>query len=106
MTSSMTPSARRPSAGASFESRRSRGWPSARAWSASRTTTGWAHEPPTQPSIVPSGWTMPCAPGRADVGRATATTVANANGRPAASSSAARAKRLPVSVGARDVGVR
>ena len=78
MTSSMMPSARRPSAGPSFDRRSRRGWPSASAWSASRTTTGWAQEPPTQPSIDPSGWTMPCAPGRADVGRATATTVANA----------------------------
>ena len=63
MTSSMTPSARRPSAGPSFDSRSSRGWPSASARSASRTTTGWAQLPPTQPSIVPSGWTMPLAPG-------------------------------------------
>ena len=39
-----------------------------------------------------SGWTIPDAPGRAEVGRRTATTVATANGRPAASSSAARAK--------------
>ena len=37
-------------------------------------------------------------PGRAEVGRATATTVATANGRPAASSSAARAKMLRVTV--------
>ena len=44
---------------------------------------------------VPSGWTIPLAPGRADVGRRTATTVATANGRPAASSSAARAKVEP-----------
>jgi hypothetical protein len=35
---------------------------------------------------------MPLAPGRADVGRRTATTVAIANERPAAWSSAARAK--------------
>ena len=95
MTSSITPSARWPSEGAFFDSRSSRGWPSRRAWSASRTTTGWAQEPPTQPSIVPSGWTIPCAPGRADVGRATATTVAKTYGRPAAESSAARSNRLP-----------
>src|SRR5690349_10606095 len=90
MTSSITPSARRPSPGPSRDSRRSLGWPSPRARSASRTTTGWAQLPPTQPSMLPSGWTMPLAPGRADVGRRTATTVATANGRPAASSSAAR----------------
>src|SRR5215207_3417883 len=96
MTSSTIPSARRPSAGASFDRRRSRGWPSARAWSASRTTTGWAQLPPTQPSIVPSGWTIPDAPGRADVGLATATTVATTNGRPASSRTAARAKMLRV----------
>ena len=64
--------------------------------SASRTTTGWAQLPPTQPSIVPSGWTMPRAPGRAEVGRWTATTVASANGRPAASSSAARREHAAV----------
>src|SRR6476619_362272 len=98
MTSSITPSPRRPSAGASFESRRSRGCPSAIAWSDSRTTTGWAQLPPTQPSMVPSGWTMPLAPGRAEVGRATATTVAVTNGRPAASSSAARTKMLRVTI--------
>src|SRR5436190_1367113 len=94
----MIPSPRRPSAGPSFESRSRRGWPSASAWSASRTTTGWAQLPPTQPSIVPSGWTMPDAPGRADVGRATATTVATTNGRPASSRAAARAKMLWVMV--------
>ena len=60
--------------------------------SASRTTTGWAQLPPTQPSIVPSGWMIPPAPGRADVGRRTATTVATTKERPAASSSTARAK--------------
>ena len=49
--------------------------------SASRTTTGWAHAPPTQPSMVPSGWTMPRDPGLAEVGRWTATTVAVANTR-------------------------
>ena len=92
MTSSTMPSPRRPSAGVSFDSRSSRGWPSTSARSASRTTTGWAQLPPTQPSIAPSGWTIPDAPGRAEVGRRTATTVATANGRPAASSSAARAK--------------
>ena len=81
------------SAGASRERRRRRGCPSASERSASRTTTGCAHDPPTQPSIEPSGWTMPCAPGFADVGRRTATTVANANGRPAATSSAALAYR-------------
>ena len=80
MTSSMTPSARRPSPGPSRDRRSSRGWPSARARSASRTTTGWAQLPPTQPSIVPSGWTIPLAPGRAEVGLRTATTVATANG--------------------------
>src|SRR6476646_3947373 len=90
MTSSITPSARRPSPGPSRDSRRSRGCPSPRARSASRTTTGWAQLPPTQPSMLPSGWTIPLAPGRADVGRRTATTVATANGCPAASSSAAR----------------
>ena len=37
---------------------------------------------------------MPWAPGRADVGRATATTVAKAYGRPAAESSAARSNRF------------
>ncbi len=37
----------------------------------------------------------PLAPGRAEVGRWTATTVATANGRPAGSSSAARAKIEP-----------
>src|SRR5262245_36519642 len=42
--------------------------------------------------MLPSGCTMPLAPGRAEVGRRTATTVATANGRPAASSSAARVK--------------
>lgn len=62
--------------------------------SASRTTTGWAQLPPTQPSMVPSGWTIPDAPGRAEVGRRTATTVATANVAPAASSSAARAKMV------------
>src|SRR3954452_24722378 len=92
MTSSMTPSARRPSPGQSFERRSSRGWPSPMARSASRTTTGWAQLPPTQPSIVPSGWMMPDAPGRAEVGFRTATTIATANDRPAASSSAARTK--------------
>jgi hypothetical protein len=35
---------------------------------------------------------MPLAPGRAEVGRRTATTVATAKGRPDPSSSAARAK--------------
>src|SRR4051794_14936944 len=90
MTSSMTPSARRPSPGPSFERRSSRGWPSPMARNASRTTTGWAQLPPTQPSIVPSGWTIPDAPGRAEVGFRTATTVATAKDRPAASSSAAR----------------
>jgi hypothetical protein len=95
ITSSTIPSPRLPSAGASFESRNSRGWPSAIERSASRTTTGWAQLPPTQPSIVPSGWTIPAAPGRADVGRRTATTVATANGCPAASSSTARAKIRP-----------
>src|SRR5687768_3398363 len=90
MTSSMTPSARRPSPGPSRDRRSRRGWPSARARNASRTTTGWAHEPPTQPSIDPSGWTSPLAPGRAEVGLRTATTVATANGRSAATSSAAR----------------
>src|SRR5689334_1376792 len=99
MTSSTIPSARRPSAGAFFDSRRSRGWPSPRAWSASRTTTGWAQLPPTQPTIVPSGWTIPLAPGRAEVGRATATTVATTNGRPAVSSSAALAKMLRITTG-------
>src|SRR5690349_11220430 len=94
MTSSTIPSARRPSAGASFDSRRSRGWPSWSDRSASRTTTGWAHEPPTQPSIVPSGWTIPREPGFAEVGRWTATTVAVAKTAPAASSSAWRAARL------------
>ncbi len=66
MTSSTTPSARRPSAGPSFDSRSRRGWPSTSARRASRTTTGWAQLPPTQPSIVPSGWTMPAdaGPGR------------------------------------------
>src|SRR6186997_1473416 len=88
----MTPSARRPSPGPSFERRSSRGCPSLMARSASRTTTGWAQLPPTQPSIVPSGWTIPDAPGRAEVGRLTATTVATANDRPAASSAAARRK--------------
>src|SRR6185369_6042273 len=92
MTSSMTPSARRPSPGPSFDRRSRRGWPSLMARRASRTTTGWAQLPPTQPSIVPSGWMMPDAPGRAEVGRRTATTVATANDRPAASSSAARTK--------------
>ena len=92
MTSSTIPSPRRPSAGMSFDSRRSRGCPSTIARSASRTTTGWAQLPPTQPSIVPSGWTIPDAPGRAEVGRRTATTVATTNDRPAASSSAALAK--------------
>src|SRR6476646_8299876 len=92
MTSSTMPSPRRPSAGVSLDSRSSRGWPSTSARSASRTTTGWAQLPPTQPSIAPSGWMMPDAPGRAEVGRRTATTVATANDRPAASSSAARTK--------------
>src|SRR3954451_15279643 len=92
MTSSMTPSARRPSPGPSFERRSRRGWQSPIARSASRTTTGWAQLPPTHPSIVPSGWMMPDAPGRAEVGFRTATTVATANDRPAASSSAARTK--------------
>ena len=59
MTSSTMPSPRRPSAGASFDSRSRRGWPSASDRSASRTTTGWAQLPPTQPSIAPSGWTIP-----------------------------------------------
>src|SRR5262245_20694056 len=95
MTSSTIPSPRRPSAGASFESLSRRGWPSVIARSASRTTTGWAQLPPTQPSIVPSGWTIPAAPGRADVGRRTATTVATANVWPAPSSSAAREKMCP-----------
>ena len=54
-------------------------------------TTGWAQLPPTQPSIVPSGWTIPLAPGRAEVGLRTATTVATANDRPVDSSSTARA---------------
>ena len=60
--------------------RRSRGWPSASARSASRTTIGRAQLPPTKPSIVPSGWISPRAPGRAEVGRRTATTVARAYG--------------------------
>jgi hypothetical protein len=47
--------------------------------------------------MLPSGWMIPLAPGRADVGRRTATTVATANGRPAASSSAARVKMDAVS---------
>src|SRR5262245_34186630 len=92
MTSSTTPSPRWPSAGASLDSRSRRGWPSTSERNASRTTTGWAQLPPTQPSMAPSGWTMPAAPGRAEVGRRTATTVATTNERPAASSSAARAK--------------
>ncbi len=89
MTYSIAPSPRRSSTG-SRDRRSSRGSPVVIARSASRTTTGWAHEPPTQPSIVPSGWISPCAPGRAEVGRCTATTVASANGSPAASSSATR----------------
>jgi hypothetical protein len=55
MTTSTIPAARRLSDGGSFEIRMRRGSPSARARSASRTTTGWAHDPPTQPSIEPSG---------------------------------------------------
>src|SRR3954451_8938306 len=91
MTSSMTPSALRASPGPSFERRNSRGWPAGVARSASRTTTGWAQLPPTQPSIVPSGWMIPEAPGRAEVGFRPPRTVAPANGRSPASSAAARA---------------
>ena len=80
MTSSMTPSARTASDGWSREMRSRRLRPSPSDRSASRTTTGWAQLPPTQPSIEPSGWTIPCAPGRAEVGRRTATTVATTNG--------------------------
>ena len=68
--------------------------------SASRTTTGWAQLPPTQPSIVPSGWTMPARAGPRRGRPRTATTVATANGRPAASSSAARAKIERAVIGA------
>src|SRR3989442_15257947 len=98
MTSSMIPSPRRPSVGASFDSRSNLGCPSASDCSASLTTTGWAQLPPTQPSIVPSGWTIPVAPGRAEVGRATATTVATTNGRPDASREAARPYKLWVTM--------
>ena len=45
-------------------------------------TSGRAQLPPTKPSIEPSGWISPRAPGRAEVGRRTATTVARANDSP------------------------
>src|SRR5580704_1512604 len=92
MISSTTPSPRRESDGSSLLIRRSRGWPSAIARSPSRITSGRAQLPPTKPSIEPSGWIRPRAPGRAEVGRRTATTVASANDWPARSSSTARAR--------------
>src|SRR5258708_5328726 len=53
MTSSMMPSARRPSAGASFDRPSNLGWPAARAGGASRATTGCAPPPPTHPPRPP-----------------------------------------------------
>ena len=56
----------------------SRGLPSASARSASLTTVGSEHAPPIQPVTPPSGVIRAWFPSRAEVGRSTRTTVANA----------------------------
>ena len=63
MTSSMTPSPRRPSAGASFDSRSRRGWPSASDAERLADDDGLGAAAADPALDVPSGWTMPDAPG-------------------------------------------
>src|SRR5260221_430047 len=63
---------------------------------ASRSTTGWAQLPPIQPVIVPSAWTIACAPGFADVGRSHQTTVATTKGSPACVSRYASSSRFSI----------